>query len=179
MWSHHTGINQSSLAPYYWPHSFQNSITDTTPTSWVTFMTYFSRTVHHDNSGRPATTCLTFLGWEPISHNAASPTVLRTSGTIYLMTSRVTWTLLQVLSRTNSKRLITLIRTHRSTFHPAPAIRPEPTDTWHVKCCILLLFTSCVTHWAAKISISVALSHCETETTDRRLMHCMVCLYTS
>jgi len=86
------------------------------PINRVTFTTYCSRTARHDNSGLPVTTCLKFRGWEPVSLNAASPTVLHTSGTVYLTSSLATWTSLQTLSKRNSKRFITLTATRRSTW---------------------------------------------------------------
>ena len=57
----------------------------------LTFTTYSSRSARRDNSGPPVTTCLKFRGWEPISLNAASPTVLHASGTVYLTSLLPTW----------------------------------------------------------------------------------------
>ena len=46
-----------------------------------------------------------------------------TSGTVYLTLSPTTWTSLQILSKRNSKRFITLTASRRFTWPPAPAIR--------------------------------------------------------
>ena len=67
---------------------------------------------------RSSDTCLIFLGWEPVSHNAASPTALPTSGTLYLATSLATCTLLPTLSRRNWKRFTTPRRMHSFTWPP-------------------------------------------------------------
>ena len=93
MRSHHTGVGPSSLAPCYCPHSVQNRTADIQDTHRVKFTTYSSHTARHDNSGPPVTTCLKFRGWEPVSLNAASPTVLHThhSGTVYRTSSLATW----------------------------------------------------------------------------------------
>ena len=87
----------------------------------------------------PVTTCSKFSGWEPVSLNAASPTVLHTSGTVYLTSSLATWTSMQTLSKRNSKRFITLTATRRSTWPPRLRFVILMTDTWRVKRCIIII----------------------------------------
>ena len=107
------------------------------PISRVTFTTYSSRTARHDNSGPPVTTCLKFRGWEPVSLDAASPTVLHISGTVYLTSSLATWTSQQTLSKRNSKRFIALTATRRSTWPPRMRFVILMTNTWRAKRCII------------------------------------------
>ena len=65
-------------------------LTFKTLTTHQPFMTYSSHTARHDNSGPSVTTCLKFRRQEPVSLNAASPTVLHTSGTVNLTSSLAT-----------------------------------------------------------------------------------------
>jgi len=77
-------------------------------------------------------------GWEPVLLNAASPTVLHISGTVYLTSSLATWTSLQALLKRNSKRFITLTATRRSTWPSRLRFVILMTDTWRVKRCIII-----------------------------------------
>jgi len=111
-----------------------------------------SHAARHDNSGPPVTTCLKFLGWEPVSLNAVSPTALHASGTVYLTSSLATWMSQQRLSKRNSKRFITLTAKCRSTRLPCLGFVICMTYTWRVKSCIIIIIIICffvtvVDHW--------------------------------
>jgi len=100
------------------PHSFQNRITDIKDTHYP-----------------PAE----LLSWpRPISHNAASLTVLHASGTIYLY-----WHPEPYCKHSQEQTQKVLLHwctcTWRSTLTPPPRLRPKPTDTSRVKRCVLLL----------------------------------------
>ena len=108
--------------------------------SRVTFTTYSSHTAHHDNSGPPVTTCLKFRGLEPVSLNAASPTVLHTSGTV--STSRHHWQPGRHCKHFQKEAQNVLL-------HWLLPVDPRDlprlrfvilmTDTWRVKPCIIII----------------------------------------
>ena len=67
-----------------------------------------------------------------------TPTVLYTSGTVYL-TSLATWTSLQTRSKRHSKSFITLSATRRSMWPPCLWFGILMTDTWCIKRCIIII----------------------------------------